>query len=214
MGSAEQYAMNICNHYLDKYSHVTGCSVQVIETLWQRMNIDGKQHSHAFTKPSVEEKVVNCFLSRSNGLKLQSGLRNLIVLKTTGSGFVNFHKDDLTTLPEISDRILATNITAIWTYRKNANVNNYAEISTGIREIICKLFATTYSDSVQATLWDISKQVIQQYNEIEDISFDLPNLHHWEIDFTRFSDLGLTNNNDIFVAVDEPHGTIRGTIRR
>ena len=41
-----------------------------------------------------------------------AGLTDLIVLKTTGSGWQGFLRDRYTSLPETSDRILATIITA------------------------------------------------------------------------------------------------------
>ena len=41
---------------------------------------------------------------------------DLLVLRTTGSGWTGFLRDDLTTLPETEDRILATIVTARWSY--------------------------------------------------------------------------------------------------
>ena len=41
-----------------------------------------------------------------------SGLTNLVVLKTADSAFAGFPRDELTTLPETDDRLLATSITA------------------------------------------------------------------------------------------------------
>eukprot|EP01095_Lingulamoeba_sp_RSL-Kostka_P015905 TRINITY_DN749_c3_g1_i1.p2 TRINITY_DN749_c3_g1~~TRINITY_DN749_c3_g1_i1.p2 ORF type:complete len:288 (-),score=78.40 TRINITY_DN749_c3_g1_i1:152-1015(-) len=206
----EQFATNICHYYMTEYAHVAKITVDITETLWKRMIINGQEHTHSFTKPSVEEKTVNAVQSRANGLIIKSGIKNLIVLKTKGSGFVNFHKCKTTTLPEISDRILATNVTATWTYNTLDNIN-FDKVYSGVREIICAVFATRYSTSVQETLWEISQQIMDKFDFIDHLNFSLPNLHHWEIDFTRF---GLTNNDDIFVAVDEPHGTIRGSISR
>lgn len=45
---------------------------------------------------------------------VQSELRNLIVLKTTQTGFAGFLKNEHTTLPDVHDRLLSTNITATW----------------------------------------------------------------------------------------------------
>ena len=49
---------------------------------------------------------------------IASGLRGLVVLKTTDSAFSGFPRDEYTTLPEVRDRILATSITATWTSRR------------------------------------------------------------------------------------------------
>jgi urate oxidase len=45
-----------------------------------------------------------------------SGLRDLVVLKSTGSEFAGFLKDQYTTLDETHDRVLATSLTARWRY--------------------------------------------------------------------------------------------------
>jgi urate oxidase len=39
----------------------------------------------------------------------------------------------------------------------------------------------------------------------------MPNKHRLLVDLERF---GLENLNEVFVATDEPHGTISGTLRR
>ena len=45
-----------------------------------------------------------------------SGLRDLVVLKSTGSEFADFLVDEFTTLPPTHDRVLATSLAAEWTY--------------------------------------------------------------------------------------------------
>ena len=46
-----------------------------------------------------------------------SGLRDLVVLKTSGSEFSGFIKDRYTTLQETRDRILCTAVNARWRHR-------------------------------------------------------------------------------------------------
>ena len=50
------------------------------------------------------------------GLHFEAGIEGLHVLKTTGSGFSGFSRDEFTTLPETSDRIFATEVQARWQY--------------------------------------------------------------------------------------------------
>ena len=45
-----------------------------------------------------------------------SGVKDLVVLKSTGSEFKGFLKDRYTTLAETDDRILATSLVARWRY--------------------------------------------------------------------------------------------------
>ena len=50
------------------------------------------------------------------GLGQRSGLENLRLLKTTGSAFTRFARDDVTTLPERSDRPLFIHMDVAWRY--------------------------------------------------------------------------------------------------
>jgi len=210
--SPEEFAAILCQHFLAQYNHVDIVKVEIAETLWKRMTIDGKEHSHAFSKAGTAARTVRAEIRRSTGvLQISGGVKDLVVLKTTGSGFVNFHKCKYTVLPESDDRILATSVQAEWKYVKYNPATNYKNIYDTVIQTIEKIFATTYSASVQATIWDIANFLIEKIPEIEEISFALPNLHHWTVDVARF---GEKNEDDIFVAVDEPHGLIKATIRR
>ena len=147
--------------------------------------------------------------SRSK-IELSGGVSNFIVLKTTESGFKGFHKCPYTVLPEVSDRILATNVTCWWHYNtvKDVDFNRTYE---GMKSIISRVFSQVYSESVQATVWVIATEAINSFPNIQKVKLSLPNLHHWEIDTSRF---GLSNDHDIFVAVDEPHGIIEAEVHR
>ena len=52
----------------------------------------------------------------ADGAAVVSGLRDLVVLKSTGSEFAGFLVDEFTTLPPTHDRVLATSLAAEWTY--------------------------------------------------------------------------------------------------
>ena len=58
-----------------------------------------------------------CTVVRSRrGLRVESGLDDLFLLKSTDSAFCGFLRDRYTTLPDASDRILATMLKADWLY--------------------------------------------------------------------------------------------------
>ena len=72
-------------------------------------------------------------------------------------------------------------------------------------------FADHDSKSVQQTLHAMGASAIEACPEVEQIDLVMPNKHRLLVDLERF---GLENLNEVFVATDEPHGTINGTIRR
>ena len=53
---------------------------------------------------------------RRTAAHVVSGIRDLVVLKSTGSEFAGFLVDEFTTLRRTHDRVLATSLTARWTY--------------------------------------------------------------------------------------------------
>jgi urate oxidase len=46
---------------------------------------------------------------------------------------------------------------------------------------------------------------------VEDIQLTMPNIHCVAVDLSRF---GQDNPNEIFVPIDEPHGSIEARLRR
>ena len=86
---------------------------------------------------------------------MQSGIRDLVILKSTGSGFENYPKGEFTTLPETADRILATSFSATWTYAKAPA--NYDAANTAILEAMLRYSRENYSPSAQTTLFQMGE---------------------------------------------------------
>ena len=147
----------------------------------------------------------------SNGERVSvvAGIEGLQILKTTGSAFAGFLKDPFTTLRETQDRILATTLTAKWTYIK-PDVT-FGPYWLGVRQALLDTFSVHDSQSVQHTLYAMAEAVLSAYEEIAEITLTLPNRHHLLVDLSSF---GLENRNEIFVATEEPHGVIEATISR
>ena len=116
----------------------------------------------------------------------------------------------VTTLPETDDRILATAVTARWSYAEGGHRLR------GRRGATCatrssRAFGDHYSPSVQFTLHRMGGAVLEARPAVERIQFSLPNRHHLLYDLSRF---GLENDNEIFHATTEPYGLIEGTVER
>jgi len=48
--------------------------------------------------------------------KIEAGIKDLRVLKTTQSAFVNFVSDEYRSLPDAPDRVMSTVVTSRWEY--------------------------------------------------------------------------------------------------
>jgi urate oxidase len=147
---------------------------------------------------------------------MQCGFSGLQVLKTTGSGFANFWRDEQTTLPDTDDRILATTISANWIcIDANAEfldlTSNLSEYRQQIRKAMLKVFASQYSKSVQHTLYEMGRAALEVCPLLGAIDITMPNQHHLLANLTPF---GLQNPNEVFVPTSEPFGNISASIAR
>jgi urate oxidase len=163
---------------------------------------------HAFMRGSEEKRTTEVAATRG-GMDVQSGIENLIVLKTTGSAFEGYKKDRYTTLKETSDRILATAITAKWAYGNSAA--RFGDCRQQAREAILKVFVEQESPSVQHTAYAMGEAVLRAVPDITEIRLALPNKHCLLVDLAPF---GLDNPNEIFLPIDEPYGLIEVHLRR
>jgi urate oxidase len=87
----------------------------------------------------------------------------------------------------------------------------FSTLRPKIREILLGVFARHASKSVQHTLYAMGEGVLENVPEISDIELTMPNKHCLLVDLSRF---GQDNPNEIFVPIDEPHGTIEARLRR
>jgi urate oxidase len=143
------------------------------------------------------------------GTIVESGLDDLVVMKTTRSAFSGFDRDRFTTLAETRDRIMATRVTATW--RHSRPPADWDESHAAISGTLLEVFAGHFSESVQQSIWLMATAMLERHPGIDEVRMALPNLHHWAVDLTPF---GGTNRGDIFVATTEPHGLIEATVRR
>jgi urate oxidase len=206
--SIEAFARRLVEHFVQAGPTVTRATVRAVEHPWARLSFDGRPHDHAFQRGNGGDRVAT--VSGDGGEpRVEAGIDDLLVLKTTGSGFEGFLREGYTTLPEAADRILATVVAARWTYR-SADVD-YNAAWEAVRETILRTLGDHYSPSVQFTLHRMGQAVLEARPEIERIRLSLPNKHHLLYDLSRF---GLQNDNAVFQATDEPYGLIEGTVER
>lgn len=202
----EPFAIRLADHFA-AIPPVSRARISAVEHPWTRLSADGRPHPHAFIQPGGEQWTA-VVTREESGLSVRSGIANLVVLKTTDSGFSGFPRDKYTTLPETEDRILATAATASWLYRQG--FTDFA-MRDRVRAALVETFAAHRSRSVQHTLYAMAEAALGSCADIDEITLTLPNRHHLVVDLAPF---GLDNPNEVFVATDQPFGLIEATIRR
>lgn len=214
----ERFASTISAHFLKKYGHVSGVEVTIDQLPWKKYEVNGKLHDHSFVKAGTELRSVHLFQSRAGDFKMTSGLRDLTVLKSTNLMFYGFNKCDFTTLPEVRDRILSTDVTCTWDWGKKilpgsieSVVDVFDKTYDNVRKITLDLFATQNSPSVQATMYDMATEILKVSPEVETVSYELPNKHYFLIDLKW---KGLDNDNELFYPSWHPNGLIKCSVER
>jgi urate oxidase len=206
----EAFASRLADHFIEK-PNISSVRIGATEQPWSRLSSGGRPHPHAFVQAGAEQWTTLVTRDRDrnhDGPRITSGLTNLVVLKTTDSSFAGFPRDEYTTLPETSDRILATSLTASWLYGPGTIDFSVREL---IRGALVETFAAHISRSVQHTLYAMGEAALAACVDIDEITLTMPNRHHLLVDLKPF---GLDNPNEIFVAADQPFGLIAATIRR
>jgi urate oxidase len=206
--SPEEFAVELAEHFLRKNSETSRVSVEITEKPWEHLVFDGNVHPDAFHLAGSETQIATASGTRQN-IQLRSGFNGLAIMKTAGSSFEGFKKDNLTTLRETADRLLGTNASAEWGYTESAS--SFRDLRQRVRESLLAKFAGHQSRSVQHTLYAMGEAVLGAIAEVTDIRLTMPNIHCLLVDLTRF---GQDNPNEIFVPVDEPHGFIEASLRR
>ena len=205
----ENYARELIDFLLSRNPQVARVEVSMEGVMWKRLTVDGKPHPTSFIRGSNELQTTNVSRARNGALQVTSGLRNLIVMKTSDSAFTGFIQDELTTLPETEDRLFCTAVTAEWIYTETAI--DFDTTRHNLREAMLKMFANHNSRSVQETLWEMGRVALEATPTTDSIELTMPNKHCLLIDLARF---GEDNPNQIFVPTDEPAGHIQARIIR
>jgi urate oxidase len=206
-GSIEEYGRALAEHFLEA-PQVDVATVNIKGHHWRHIDVAGTPAPDAFVRGGEGTRVATITASRS-GTTVEAGVEDLVVMKTTRSGFSGFPRDEYTTLPETDDRLMATKVTAIWRYGSPGL--DYDDVFDAVRTTLLEVFADHDSPSVQTSIWIMATAILDRHAEVDEVRMVLPNLHHWLVDLAPF---GLENDREIYTPTTEPHGLIEATVRR
>jgi urate oxidase len=205
----EEFCQVLAKKFLDTYPQIASVAITSHETRWERLSFGGKPHPHSFVLDSNGKPTVEVAASRGGVSTLVSGIDGFAFMKSTQSGWENYVKDRYTTIPETADRLCATSMVASWKW--SAKPASYSATNARILATLLEVFSTTYSKSVQDSLYRMGEAALAAVPEISEISMACPNMHFIPMNLSAF---GLDNNNDVFLPTDEPHGQIECTVGR
>lgn len=206
--SPEEFGLELARHFVHDVSPVEGARIEVEEYAWERATVDGSEHDHTWLRRGQEVRTAAITVD-GTGEYVIGGLKDLTILKSTGSEFTGFLQDEFTTLPEDTDRIMATALDAKWRF-STVDVD-FEAVYPQIKAIMVKEFATLHSLALQQTLWHMGRAVLEALDFVAEVRLKAPNKHHFSYDIGRF---GLENDREVFWAADRPYGLIEAQITR
>ena len=204
----EAFLEVLARRFLDRYPQVEKAEILAKETRWLRLDVAGQPHPHGFVLDGNGKPFAEVTMTRSGGV-IRSGLLGYTFMKTTGSGWTNYVMDECTTLKETTDRIAATAMDATWTWA--GKPADFERANALILTTMLDVFATTYSHSVQDSLYRMGEAALAAIPELQEIGLACPNKHYIPMNLEPF---GIENRNEVFLPTDEPHGQIECTIGR
>ncbi|KAL1631145.1 hypothetical protein SLS56_004534 [Neofusicoccum ribis] len=218
----ELFASIVGTHFITKYSHIHAAHVKIVTHKWTRMTVDGKPHPHSFLRDGEDIRTVEAVIREGKGVSIKSGIDRLLVLKSTGSAFYGFHRDEYTRLGETWDRILSTEVKAEWQWKEFSGleevktvVPKFDEAFNAAKAITLDTFAKDSSASVQNTMYKMSDQILAAAPLVETVSYSLPNKHYFEIDLSWFKGMKNTGADaEVFAPQSDPNGLIQCTVGR
>jgi len=218
----ELFGSILASHFIELYPNIHVTRVKVVTHRWTRMTIDGEPHPHSFLRDGAETRNAEVVCKRGTGIFVKSGIQGLLVLKSTGSAFYGFIKNDYTSLGETSDRILSTEVDANWEW---GLFNTLGDVERNIplfdmgwesaRNITLQTFAKDNSVSVQATMYKMANKILEAVPEVNNVDYSLPNKHYFEIDMKWHNEVKNTGKDaEVYAPQSDPNGLIKCTVSR
>ncbi|GHF25954.1 uricase [Streptomyces mashuensis] len=208
--SPEEFGIHLARHFVTSQETLHTARIRLAEYGWDRIATPGPEQ-HSFVRRGQGTRTAQVSYD-GTAWQVLSGVEDLVVLNTTGSEFRGYLTDRYTTLPETTDRVLATEVRARWRHHDGtAPAGGWDRSHAQVCDHLLQAFAGTYSRSLQQTLYAMGSRVLEHCAGIDEIRLSLPNKHHFLVDLAPF---GLKNDHEVYFAADRPYGLIEATVLR
>ena len=202
----EDFALALAAFFVASQEPITRARIAVEEFGWTPIGATG----YSFARAGDLVRTTTVVHDATAGTSVVSGIKDLILLNTTGSEFWGSPRDAHTTLGETKDRMLATAVNASWRFRPGAaETVDWDAVAVIARKTILDTFAGTYTYSLQQMLYALGSALLSALPEICEARLALPNKHHFIVDLEPF---GLENEREVYYADDRPYGLIEGAV--
>jgi len=127
-------------------------------------------HGAVLSRSRDDHAVATVEIGQEGVTDLRAGVEDLRLLKTTGSAFTRFARDDYTTLPERVDRPLFIRLDAEWGYRDEPYLDPRAA-----RDHLAATFDDFVSESIQHLVHEMGTRLLADNPQLAQVSFTAEN---------------------------------------
>ena len=170
----EEFCQVLAKKYLDLYPQVISVAITAHETKWSRLSFGGKPHPPQFCARQ-QRQAVRRGDRDPRGIDADLGHRRLYLHEVDPVRLGELRQGRLHHDPPTNDRMCATSMVASWKW--SAKPQNYPATNAKILATLLEVFGTTYSASVQDSLYRMGEAALAAVPEISEISMACPNMH-------------------------------------
>ena len=185
----EGFLDTLGHRFLSSYPEMEGLRLWAREQPFEAVAVgaSAERSDRLFSLGGGDRAVAELELERAadGGIALvdaRSGRVGLRLLKTTGSAFTRFARDDATTLPERSDRPLFIALDVHWRYADPADAlagdpGRYVAAAQ-VRDVVATVFHEFVSESIQHLVHEMGQRLLARYPGLRAVSFRAENHTH------------------------------------
>jgi urate oxidase len=171
-GSLEGLLHDLGVGFLKTYPEMEGLRLWAVRQPWVH------ETGRLFRRVDGDHEVVEIELAQSaaEGITLvdhRAGHLGLRLLKTTGSAFTKFARDDDTTLPERGDRPLVVHLDLHWKYADpRAALDDATHVDdANILRVVLDTFDGFVSESIQQLVHEMGTRLLDRFPALSQVSF-------------------------------------------
>jgi urate oxidase/2-oxo-4-hydroxy-4-carboxy-5-ureidoimidazoline decarboxylase len=180
----EDFLDALGERFLGTYPEMEGLRLSARELPFApvRVGAAAERSDRLFSLGGGDHAVAELELSREGLVAARSGQIGLRLLKTTGSAFTRFARDDATTLPERSDRPLFIHLDVHWRYADPADAlagdpARYVAAAQ-VRDVVATVFHEFVSESIQHLVHEMGQRLLARFPGLAEVEFAGQNHTH------------------------------------
>jgi urate oxidase len=186
-GSALEGFLDALGHrFLGTYPEMEGLRLSARELPFEPVGVGGfgARSDRLFSLGGGDRAIAELELERldDGGVGLvdaRSGQVGMRLLKTTGSAFTRFARDDATTLPERADRPLFVHLDVHWSYADPADAlardpARYVAAAQ-VRDVVATVFHDFVSESIQHLVHAMGTRLLERFPVLREVAFNAQN---------------------------------------